>query len=168
MQNDSVPLFLRIYKELNILGEIADYYVDRMINKHMNMNVFHRDNHSNPMEKYHMMDDRQLINSAKKAIRARGINESFLKTTEKILSSLPISLSEKQRSCFLGLLNVQGDKTNYLQQLNDQELLALSQQAIHEELYNENFEVFGKKIINDSPNSLSQKQRNGLLGLLNW
>jgi hypothetical protein len=148
---------------------MANFYVDRMLDKHMKgIPSFERGNRPNHMEKYQLMDDKQLMDTAKKAIRGKGYNNSFLTTAEKILSFPPISLSEKQRSCFLGLLNVQGDKTNYLQGLTNQELLDLSQQAVHEQLFNEDFEAFGKKIVNDRPKALSQKQINGLLGLLNW
>lgn len=151
------------------MGEMADYYIDRMIGQHMNPHhSFPQRSMNTRMEKYKGMDDQELIRSAQKAIRGKGYNEAFYQTAQKIVKEPLNRLSEKQRSCLLGLLNVQEDKSIHLQNLSDAELLALSRKAVDGNLFNEDFAFLAKKLVNDSPNTLSVKQRNALIGFLSW
>jgi len=150
------------------MGEIADFYIDRMINTPFSEGKSREGNSNKYIDKYRSLNDQELMLSVKKAIRGKGVNENFIRLSEKILQSYSTPLSEKQRNCFLGLLNVKDDRMRHLYSLSDKELLVMGKEALEQNLVEEKYKVFGLKIIQANLTVLTDKQRSGLLGLLSW
>lgn len=95
------------------MGEMADFYINRQIERHMNP---YRENQRREqqayrekrqrMESLQAMNDQELMETAKEAIQTKRFNERFIMIGKNIVSDPPARLSEKQRNCLLGLLNV--------------------------------------------------------------
>jgi hypothetical protein len=90
------------------MGEMADYYIERQLNRHMNpereLSRIMRENHRENQLRMEAMDDKTLMEQAEKAIQDKKCNSKFITVAKKILETKPAKLSEKQRNCFYGLL----------------------------------------------------------------
>lgn len=160
------------------MGEIADYYIDRQLHRHMNPE---RELHKLKEQRQALMEglsDQELLFAAEEAIRVNFINEKFLEITKKILSKRQLPLSERQRNSIYGLLSNHIElyldqvrkeklaKQEKMERLSDQELIKAVEEAISKKKVNEKFLVIASKIVASKYSRLSEKQRNCFYGLL--
>lgn len=155
------------------MGEMADYYIDRMLDRHMNIGNSRSRSKKNQIEAFiQNLSDKELIFAAQTMIQDRVCNEKYLEVAKRIISSSPLSLSDKQRNCFYGLIDWQEIevrkylKQEELERLSDADLMSLSREAVEKNLHNANFLSTSNKILDKKPGKLSDKERNCLYGLV--
>lgn len=156
------------------MGDIADYHIDRMLDRHLSFGSGNARSRSrkDQIEAYiRNLSDKELLFAAQTSIREKTGNEKFREISEKIISSTPASLSEKQRNCFLGLIDWQDIevrkfvKQKELEELADIDLINVAKECIEKEMFNEKFLPISTKVLEKNPESLSEKERNCLYGL---
>lgn len=86
------------------MGEMADYYIDRQLNRHMNPERELRRFRQQKQYKMEGMSDKELLLASEKALKNNQCNEKFVAVSKKIVETKPEKLSEKQRNCLYGLL----------------------------------------------------------------
>lgn len=86
------------------MGEMADYYIDRQLNRHMNPEREIRRYRQQEQNKMESMSDKELLEASEKALKKNKCNEKFTAISKKIVEQNPEKLSEKQRNCLYGLL----------------------------------------------------------------
>ncbi|WPS85330.1 hypothetical protein SMD22_01500 (plasmid) [Brevibacillus halotolerans] len=87
------------------MGEMADYFIERQLNRHMNPE---REIYRERRERQAFMEnlsDEGLLIVAETAIKDNNFNEKFIHVAKKIINQKPKTLSEKQRNSLYGLLS---------------------------------------------------------------